>query len=489
MASAAASAALDAIPDKTKNPTLIGYPGEGPLKSDRFHGNDANNFWVYPADKKLKTPQWDTHFEAKKFCTNCKEVSQDDGFKCFKCLGHNPGEGDLNSDGFHGTDKHKFWVYPTDKTLVDPKWDTHLEAKKFCTNCKVVNKGEVTGFECLGHKGMLGAGKASVKGLEDALNDSSIPGLSKDRVVKGTDKLFKWLFKKAASAKSPGGIGEMLFAHIDAPMKAFGGDGEGAVNSAMAGVGAVTTGIIVGSFAGPVGAVVGAVVGHAIAKGPGAVISHFDTSQVQYTIQITNYTNHNVYLDRGLKSYSSSVDSKPRFRMQGTLAFDSGAFNFEGRNHDRMIPGARLIHQKDGSVKVGFWTWLITVKSKQFTSAFRFIASNKTPMLHEVENTREWWMDRSAVQHSWAVGFQAPGKSLFGGMYQYHASCDGAKGDGAPNHKDAYDNMRMQGKGNDAGNGANQKSRFNTKKGVSTCYWKKESGDREWTSLVVDLYD
>eukprot|EP01063_Lacrimia_lanifica_P012162 TRINITY_DN18771_c0_g1_i1.p2 TRINITY_DN18771_c0_g1~~TRINITY_DN18771_c0_g1_i1.p2 ORF type:complete len:106 (+),score=23.39 TRINITY_DN18771_c0_g1_i1:48-365(+) len=66
------------------------------------------------------------------------------------------GEGQVHGR-FHGnaTKGNKFWVYPKDKALVTPRWDTHLPAEVFCTNCRRVRacllSGGIVEYQCLGH--------------------------------------------------------------------------------------------------------------------------------------------------------------------------------------------------------------------------------------------------------------------------------------------------------------------------------------------------
>jgi len=61
-------------------------------------------------------------------------------------------------------------------------------------------------------------------------------------------------------------------------MEAHKGDGKAAVNSAMAGYGAMAGGIV--------GGPIGAGVGYVIAQGPGKIIDFYDTSSVRHNIVI-----------------------------------------------------------------------------------------------------------------------------------------------------------------------------------------------------------
>jgi len=62
------------------------------------------------------------------------------------------GAGQMQS-GFHGDPdrNHSFWVYPKDRDLITPRWDTHLDPMEFCSNCVPVGSGLIQEFKCLGH--------------------------------------------------------------------------------------------------------------------------------------------------------------------------------------------------------------------------------------------------------------------------------------------------------------------------------------------------
>jgi len=62
------------------------------------------------------------------------------------------GAGQMQS-GFHGDPdrNHSFWVYPKDRDLITPRWDTHLDPMEFCSNCVPVVSGLIQEFKCLGH--------------------------------------------------------------------------------------------------------------------------------------------------------------------------------------------------------------------------------------------------------------------------------------------------------------------------------------------------
>ena len=56
------------------------------------------------------------------------------------------------SKAYHGTAEHFFWLYPRDRPLPNPPWDTY-DADAFCGNKKLVGreKSGLPRFECLGH--------------------------------------------------------------------------------------------------------------------------------------------------------------------------------------------------------------------------------------------------------------------------------------------------------------------------------------------------
>jgi len=46
------------------------------------------NFFVYPREKQLITPdKWDTH-SSSEFCTNCSKIKNRKNYDIYKCLGH-----------------------------------------------------------------------------------------------------------------------------------------------------------------------------------------------------------------------------------------------------------------------------------------------------------------------------------------------------------------------------------------------------------------
>jgi len=63
--------------------------------------------------------------------------------------------------GFRKRGENLFFVYPKEKLLPHPRWDTHEDPRTFCSNCREVQPDELAGcevedscikvFECLGH--------------------------------------------------------------------------------------------------------------------------------------------------------------------------------------------------------------------------------------------------------------------------------------------------------------------------------------------------
>lgn len=91
------------------------------------------------------------------------------------------------------------------------------------------------------------------------------------------------------SKKISSGVGDVVYAHFKAPCEAARGNAKDAVDTAVGAYGALAGGIV--------GGPVGAAVGKLIADGPGAVISFYDTSQVQHSIQIQNCTTLNIIIE------------------------------------------------------------------------------------------------------------------------------------------------------------------------------------------------
>lgn len=56
-----------------------------------YHGDPDrdNHFWVYPKDKELITPHWDT-YKASDICDNCTHIDTDSNteIETYQCNGH-----------------------------------------------------------------------------------------------------------------------------------------------------------------------------------------------------------------------------------------------------------------------------------------------------------------------------------------------------------------------------------------------------------------
>ncbi|CAF1437642.1 unnamed protein product [Rotaria sordida] len=62
------------------------------MSKEYYHGdsNRDNHFWVYPKDKELITPRWDT-YKASDICDNCTHIDTDSEsqIETYQCNGHN----------------------------------------------------------------------------------------------------------------------------------------------------------------------------------------------------------------------------------------------------------------------------------------------------------------------------------------------------------------------------------------------------------------
>eukprot|EP00923_Selenidium_pygospionis_P024364 GHVN01042260.1.p1 GENE.GHVN01042260.1~~GHVN01042260.1.p1 ORF type:complete len:636 (-),score=125.14 GHVN01042260.1:784-2691(-) len=169
---------LSLLPDESCNDEA----GEGRIYNG-FHGDPkrSNSFFIYSKNTRLRTPRWDTHLTPSQFCTHCVKVTE----STYICLGHGefvdangacfkglvdprtaqtgdgrqrdirfpaPVGGGPVVGAYHGDParNHRFWVYPSNRRLIDVRWDTHLKANQFCSNCTRV--GDVA-YECHGHFG------------------------------------------------------------------------------------------------------------------------------------------------------------------------------------------------------------------------------------------------------------------------------------------------------------------------------------------------
>jgi len=307
-----------------------------------------------------------------------------------------------------------------------------------------------------------------------------IPVNLEDIVEKGSEKLFKSLY----GFKGPAGLGAMVWAHIDAPMKASAGDGKGAVDSACTGVGALAGGVL----GGPVGAVVGA----AMAWVPGQVINYFDTSSTQFSIIITNYTDWNLYFAPSLINGSSG---SPEPVGYGPTLYDACFFPCDCDNMTvnsacgKMIPAAKEFLDQDDKHRVSAWSFPWSIKSKAVEIGFR-LEARETLGRHELdvpfsflgsvhEDRIKWWEDETNVKHCWACGISAPPAGSWTGSHYVSISSWAGTGNERATHKAAVDNLKPQ---KDLGPENGHKSK-NDSKGESCIYWKT------WNQCVIELYE
>lgn len=73
--------------------------------------------------------KWDFIDPVEYVCSNVKSI---DGFK-YQCLGHL--DGDKLYPTYHGIPENgnRFWIYPRDKPLPDPRWDFY---ELPCNHCE-----------------------------------------------------------------------------------------------------------------------------------------------------------------------------------------------------------------------------------------------------------------------------------------------------------------------------------------------------------------
>ena len=81
-----------------------------------FHGNDSNNFFIYPKKETLQDIKWDFHLNP---CNNCKLISVNN-VQTYKCFGHSLGK---NTSTILCYEFHRDWHHKYD-FLLDDEW-TH----------------------------------------------------------------------------------------------------------------------------------------------------------------------------------------------------------------------------------------------------------------------------------------------------------------------------------------------------------------------------
>ncbi|CAF3788523.1 unnamed protein product [Rotaria sp. Silwood1] len=140
-----------------------------------YHGDPSrdNNFWVYPREKALITPRWDT-YNADDLCNNYTYVETIAfGIWAYRCNGHGTASGGgLSQDQaqfststsrvfYHGdpSRNNNFWVYPREKALITRRWDTY-NADDLCNNYTYVETIAfgIRAYRCNGHGTASGGG-------------------------------------------------------------------------------------------------------------------------------------------------------------------------------------------------------------------------------------------------------------------------------------------------------------------------------------------
>ena len=214
---------------------------------------------------------------------------------------------------------------------------------------------------------IMGAGATS--GDSTPPEERDIPNeLVNKGVVNGSVELWDRLYPNL-KGKCPAGIGEMVWAHYDAPMKAMKGDGAGAVGSVTSAVGALAGGII-GSIGGPAGIAAGMVVGKLISEAPVGVINYMDTTNVEFRVRICNLSGHTIsFTEPDAKNYYST----------SFMSYDVDVKNQIGNNqmHKCFIPPA-MNSTKEGTdyAEASFWTIILKVKSKFASASFHLEAKD-----------------------------------------------------------------------------------------------------------------
>ncbi|CAF4741393.1 unnamed protein product [Rotaria sp. Silwood1] len=68
----------------------------------------------------------------------------------------------MSNKYYHGDPdrNNHFWVYPKNKELITPRWDTY-KASDLCDNCTYLDKdseSEIETYQCNGHDNAAGSG-------------------------------------------------------------------------------------------------------------------------------------------------------------------------------------------------------------------------------------------------------------------------------------------------------------------------------------------
>lgn len=306
-------------------------------------------------------------------------------------------------------------------------------------------------------------------------------------VVAASEQLFNYLFKTAA----PIGISSYVWCSFYAPYKAAQGDAEGAVDSAMTAVGALSAGVLMSAGAGAAGVVAGVGAGMAIIAAPSMIINAFDTSKQQYLIQVYNFTKYPVFLDASMISPRSAIDPDGDYHYKEQTGSGPGVFDKEFFSSS----GAGL-YNRQGMVipptaydpttqHIGAFCLPLPVNDKSFCFSFRFFAREgncrQLQDAGDYQKHEQWWRETTqpdkGVHYSWTVGCEAPGSRFNPTNWgaNNRASIWPAAGNDAPDHSHAYHNMAHQSSDGRANGNIHQQEN-------SACYWKDD-----WKTLVVEL--
>lgn len=187
--------------------------------------------------------------------------------------------------------------------------------------------------------------------------------LVKDGVTKGTPELWDYLYPDL-KGQCPAGIGSMLWAHYSAPKAALKGDGEGAVKAVTAGVGAMS-GAVVGSIGGPAGTALGSLVGKVIGDAPGAIVQYMDTTDVQFSVVVSNMTGHTLkFVHSDCVNYYSTTSIM-------VFNVDKGEQIGNNQMHRATIPAAKVITDVE---KLAICAIPIQIHSKFASASFQLKA-------------------------------------------------------------------------------------------------------------------
>lgn len=210
----------------------------------------------------------------------------------------------------------------------------------------------------------------SMDNEEDPMSYEEFLELTNDKTEKGVEKLLKKfygkeftkLMGKKMAKKVIGGVAGMFWAHIEAPMHAFNGKGQEAVDSAVGAVGALAGGII----GGPPGALVGTVVSIV----PGWIIDYFDTGHPRFEVIFTNVGNYHVRFT----SYQTDWNKYSSVMYAYTPGDVNGKASSYHGVKDISIPQPITYRKSKDKVEYFSFTCPMTVHSKYAYASFQLEA-------------------------------------------------------------------------------------------------------------------